>query len=103
MNSLLENMPKYTIIVVNYNGGDLVLACLESVFYHTGDFELIMVDNNSTDQSALQAIRRFPQIILLKNERNLGFAAANNVAIRKARGGWIVLLNPDTVVTGNWL
>jgi GT2 family glycosyltransferase len=40
---------------------------------------------------------------LLKNERNLGFAAANNVGIRKARGDWIVLLNPDTIVTGNWL
>jgi GT2 family glycosyltransferase len=62
-----------------------------------------LVDNASTDQSALQAISRFPQTTLLKNERNLGFAAANNVGIKKARGRWIVLLNPDTILTRNWL
>jgi GT2 family glycosyltransferase len=99
----MESLPKCSIIIVNYNGGNLVLGCLESVFQHTSDFELILVDNNSTDQSALQAICRFPQITLLKNERNIGFAAANNVGIRNARAGWIVLLNPDTVVMRNWL
>jgi GT2 family glycosyltransferase len=100
---LIESSPKYSIIVVNYNGGNQILACLESVFQHTSNFEVILVDNNSTDQSAALAIRRFSQIMLLKNERNLGFAAANNVGMKKARGAWIVLLNPDTVVTVNWL
>jgi GT2 family glycosyltransferase len=49
------------------------------------------------------AATRFPEITLLKNEQNLGFAQANNQGLRKARGEWIVLLNPDTVVTHNWL
>jgi GT2 family glycosyltransferase len=99
----MESLPKYSIIVVNYNGGPLVLACLESVFQHSRDFELILVDNNSSDQSALLATRRFPQIILLRNRQNLGFAKANNLGIRRARGDWIVLLNPDTAVTHSWL
>jgi GT2 family glycosyltransferase len=99
----MERPPKYSIIVVNYNGGALVLRCLESVFQHTSDFELILVDNDSSDQSALIAATRFPQITLLKNERNLGFAKANNLGLKRARGDWIVLLNPDTVVTRDWL
>lgn len=100
---MTESSPKHSIIIVNYNGGSQVLACLESVFQQTSNFELILVDNNSTDESAALSIRRFPQTILLRNERNLGFAAANNLGIRKARGDWIVLLNPDTIVTGKWL
>jgi GT2 family glycosyltransferase len=99
----MENPLKYSIIVVNYNGGELVLKCIESVLQNTSDFELILVDNNSSDNSALLATSRFPQIALVKNEENLGFAKANNIGVRRARGNWIVLLNPDTVVTRDWL
>jgi GT2 family glycosyltransferase len=100
---ILVKPPKYSIIIVNFNGGPLIMKCLDSVFQHTSDFELILVDNNSTDQSAAEAIRRYPQITLLKNQRNLGFAAANNVGIGKSRGSWIVLLNPDTIATNGWV
>lgn len=100
---VMQKVPKYSIIIVNYNGGTQVLKCLESVFQHTTDFELILVDNNSTDQSASQAKNRFPQIVMIKNDRNLGFAKANNVGLGSSRGYWIVLLNPDTVVTSGWL
>ena len=100
---LTERLPKYSIIVVNYNGGQLLLNCLESVFQHTNDFELILVDNNSSDHSVPQAVARFPQIALVRNETNLGFANANNGGLRRVRGQWIVLLNPDTLVTNNWL
>jgi len=99
----MENPPKYSIIIVNYNGGALILRCLESVFQHTSDFELILVDNGSSDGSALTASSRFPQITLLVNQGNLGFAKANNQGFSKARGEWIVLLNPDTLVTSDWL
>jgi GT2 family glycosyltransferase len=95
--------PKYSIIIVNYNGGDLILKCLESVFQHTSNFELILVDNGSTDGSSRTASDHFPRIILLVNEGNLGFATANNLGVSKARGEWIVLLNPDTIVTHSWL
>ena len=101
--TILDGRPRYSIIVVNFNGGELIIKCLESVFEHTSDFELVLVDNNSTDQSASHAIRRFPQITLLKNDRNIGFAAANNLGIRRSQGRWIVLLNPDTEVTRDWL
>jgi GT2 family glycosyltransferase len=98
-----EIAPKYSIIIVNFNGGALLARCLESVFQHTTDFELILIDNNSKDQSSEEAMVRFPSIILVKNERNVGFAKANNVGIVKAKGNWKVLLNPDTIVTGYWL
>jgi GT2 family glycosyltransferase len=64
---------------------------------------LILVDNNSSDGSALLATSRFPQIIPLRNRLNLGFAKANNLALRRALGSWRVLLNPDTIVTRDWL
>lgn len=99
----MQRAPKYSIIIVNYNGGAHLLECLQSIFQHTTDFELILVDNNSMDQSASQAKNRFPQMILIKNDRNLGFAKANNVGLRSSLGHWIVLLNPDTVVTNGWL
>jgi GT2 family glycosyltransferase len=100
---ILEERPRYSIIIVNFNGGEFLINCLDSVFRHTSNFELILADNNSTDESALQATCRFAQVTLLKNERNMGFARANNAAIRKSQGDWIVLLNPDTIVTANWL
>jgi len=100
---LAPTSPRYSIIIVNYNGGPVVLNCLESVFQHSTNFELILVDNNSSDRSHLQASIRFPQIVLVSNEQNLGFAKANNVALSRAQGRWIVLLNPDTIVTSNWL
>jgi GT2 family glycosyltransferase len=98
-----ESVPKYSIIIVNFNGGTMLAKCLDSVFQHTADFELVLVDNNSTDQSSEEALVRFPTITLVKNARNVGFAKANNVGIMKAKGDWKVLLNPDTIVTSHWL
>ncbi len=93
----------YTIIIVNHNGGILLRNCLESVFQHSDDFELILVDNDSTDGSDSEAAQLFPKTITVKNHRNVGFAKANNLGILRARGRWIVLLNPDTTVTPRWL
>jgi GT2 family glycosyltransferase len=98
-----EIVPKYSIIIVNYNAGALLAKCLDSVFRHTTDFELILVDNNSTDESSEEAIIGFPGITMLKNAKNEGFAKANNVGLMKAKGNWIVLLNPDTIVSSHWL
>ena len=93
----------YSIIVVNFNGGSKLVECVESVFRFTSDFELILVDNSSADDSVARVATGFPEVIILRNAANIGFARANNVAIRKAKGRWIVLLNPDTKVTKNWL
>ncbi|MGI9014866.1 MAG: glycosyltransferase family 2 protein [Phycisphaerales bacterium] len=89
-----------TIIVVSYNTRDLTLQCLRSVVAETSDvsFEVIVIDNASTDGSAEAIENEFPNLTLIKREDNLGFAAANNVAVELARGEYLLLLNPDTIV-----
>lgn len=92
--------PELSIIVVSYNTRALTLACLESVFAETRrtSFEIIVVDNASNDGSADAIAAGFPEVPLIRAESNLGFAGANNLGARRARGELILLLNPDTVV-----
>ncbi|MBT8485796.1 MAG: glycosyltransferase family 2 protein [Phycisphaerales bacterium] len=89
-----------TIVIVSWNTCDLLRACLESVFAQTGTLaaEVVVVDNASHDGSADMVERAFPAVRLIRNDRNAGFAAANNQALRHARGRYVLLLNPDTVV-----
>ena len=91
-----------TIIIVNYNTRALLLACLESIdsSLHP-DWEIIVVDNGSTDDSIPELKRTFPALRLIENKKNLGFAAANNQAIRIAKGKYVLLLNSDTEVKDN--
>lgn len=93
-------MQTLTVIVVSYNTRDLTRACLESIYRETAlpDFEVIVVDNASTDGSAEMIRDEFPQVRLLALEKNVGFGAANNRAAAEANGRYILLLNPDTVV-----
>lgn len=88
-----------SVIVVNWNTKDLVTQCLQSVHDTIGslDFEIIVVDNASTDGSPEMVCERFPQVRLLDNRENVGFAVANNQAIRASQGRYILLLNSDTV------
>ena len=76
---------------------------MESVFRSTRNFELIVVDNGSSDGSDTLIAQRFPKVNIVKNRENLGFAKASNIGIRIAVAPWIVLLNPDTRVTTDWL
>jgi GT2 family glycosyltransferase len=100
----LSSLPvDYSIIVVNYNGGSKLYDCVDSVFKFTSNFELFLVDNGSTDGSVSRVASDFPETIVLNNPTNVGFAPANNIAIKRAKGRWIVLLNPDTRVTQSWL
>lgn len=87
-----------SIIIVNYNVKDLLRRCLSSIFGFQKDvnFEVMVIDNNSEDQSTKMVSEKFPQVKLLENKRNLGFSAACNQGIRKSRGRYILLLNPDT-------
>ena len=92
--------PEVSIIVVSYQTRDMTVACLDSLYRETTatDFELIVVDNASDDGS-VEAIRAAaPGARLIPLDRNIGFAAANNLAAETARGRYILLLNPDTVV-----
>lgn len=91
--------PVLSILVVSYNTREMTLACLRSVVDQTQTpFELIVIDNASTDGSAQAIQAEFPNITLLAEHQNHGFAGANNIAARHAIAPWILLLNPDTVV-----
>ncbi len=89
-----------TVIIVNYNTRQLLLNCLKSIYEQTQEitFEVIVVDNASVDGSVEAVTQAFPQVHLMANRKNLGFAAANNQGIRSSGGRYILLLNPDTVV-----
>lgn len=84
--------PDVTVVVVNYNGGDLAPACLESI---PPGAETIVVDNGSRDGSPEAIAGRFPAVRLLRNPVNRGFAAAVNRALEEARGRYVCLLNND--------
>lgn len=88
-----------SIIVVNWNTRDMLRDCLRSIGVQTNrDHEIIVVDNASGDGSSRMVKEDFPKIRLITNDRNLGFAAANNQGIAIATGRNILLLNPDTLV-----
>ena len=92
-----------SIIIVNWNTRDLLAACLESVHQDVETLagwsvETFVVDNASSDGSPQMVRERFPWVRLIENEENLGFAAANNQALRQARGRYALLLNSDTEV-----
>jgi GT2 family glycosyltransferase len=89
-----------SILIVSYNTRELTTACIQSVVQHVRDvsYELLVVDNASEDGSA-DAIRALvPQARLFALQKNIGFAAANNLASCEARGEYLLLLNPDTLL-----
>lgn len=89
-----------SVVVVSYNTCELLAACLESVLRQplTHTFDVWVVDNASGDGSAGMVRERFPNVRLIANAQNLGFAAANNQAIRASRGRYLLILNPDTEI-----
>lgn len=88
-----------SIIIVNWNSGKLLSGCLSSIYKSNKNlsFEIFVVDNSSSDRS-LTCLEKFLKVKLIENEKNLGFAKANNKAIRKSKGRYILLLNPDTIL-----
>lgn len=92
-----------SIIIVSYNTKKLTSDCLRSLYRQTSgvDFEAIVVDNASTDGSQEMVKRDFPQAILIENQNNLGFGAANNRGRALAKGKYILYLNSDTLLLNN--
>lgn len=92
--------PTISIIVVSYNTREMTLACLRSVIAETREtgFEILVVDNASADGSAAAIAAEFPDIRLMAETDNHGFAKSNNIAAREARGAYLLLLNPDTLI-----
>lgn len=89
-----------SIIIVNWNTKQILQECLRSIYRETHDltFEIIVVDNASTDGSQAMLDEHFPQIIKRYNHDNLGFAKANNVGLAAATGEYVLFLNSDTVL-----
>ena len=98
------SVPKVSIIIVNYNGKELLQKCLDSLLNVKYDnFEIILVDNNSTDGTVEFITKNHPSIILIKLDSNKGFAEPNNIAAKIAKGEYLLFLNNDTVVTHNFI
>lgn len=97
--------PSITVVIVNYNGGAFIQEAVNSLAQQScKDFELIVFDNASTDGSAdTLNLSSLPNAQLVRNPENLGFAGGNNKAAERARGQWLVLLNPDTIAEPDWL
>lgn len=100
---VMGNMMQVSIIIVNYNTKKLLRDCLKSIFRQTIgiSFEVIVSDNGSEDGSLEMMASEFPQVILLENNANLGFGAANNRGLEIAKGEFIFYLNSDTILLNN--
>lgn len=106
--AIRDRLPSVSVIILAYNNLEFSRACIESVLKHTQypDFEIIIVDNGSSDGS-IEYFRemgnRHSVITVVRNEENLGFAGGNNIGIDVATGEIVILLNNDTYVTPGWL
>ena len=87
-----------SIIIVSFNTKAFLARCLESLFkkLKKNTFEVIVIDNESSDGSAEMVKKNFPKVNFIQNKKNLGFGEANNLAAKKALGKYLVFLNPDT-------
>ena len=98
----MSENPLVSVIVLNYNAGELLLNCIESIKKSAyKNLEIIVVDNISTDKSQEICKEKHPDIKLIQNDENFGYCEGNNIGIRKARGDFIMILNPDTIVEPN--
>lgn len=103
-----NTVPKVSIVVLTYNNLELNKICINSILDNTAypNFELIIVDNDSNDgtKEYLSIIeKKYSKVKVFFNEKNIGFAAGNNIGIKEAQGNYVVLLNNDTIVTKGWL
>ena len=88
---------KVSVIIVNYNGMSYLEACLRSVLAQkVPDFEVILVDNKSSDGSLEHVRRMFPDLLAVANEKNLGYTVGINSGISRAKGKYLAPLNVDT-------
>lgn len=96
---------KVSVIIVNYNVRYFLEVCVDSVLKATAglEAEVIVVDNNSADDSLQMLRERFPQVIRIENKENTGFSRANNQGVNIARGEYVLFLNPDTVMPEDFL
>ncbi len=104
-----ERIPSISIIVLTYNNLEYNRLCIDSILKKTAypNYELIIVDNQSTDGTIVYLSeleqKKIPNVKIIFNDKNSGFAGGNNIGIQNAKGNYVLLLNNDTVVTRGWL
>ncbi len=96
-------MPQISFLIVNWNGLPVLPKCLQSIesTCHELSYEVLVADNNSTDDSVSVIRKQFPQVKLLQNHENLFFAAPTNTLARQAKGNFLMLMNNDIVLKKN--
>ena len=103
----MKNQPAASIIILTYNNLEMTRQCIDSIYARTSvPFELILVDNASADETPAYLARlksEKPNVHLILNKENLGFAKGNNQGAEAAQGEYLVFLNNDTIVTRGWL
>lgn len=101
---MITDTPLVSIIIANWNGRRYLEKCLDSVYLQTyKNIEVIVVDNNSQDDSVDFIMRRFSDVRLVRNNKNHGFAKANNIGIRLSKGEYIATINNDTEAEPEWI
>ncbi|HEX7018110.1 MAG TPA: glycosyltransferase family 2 protein [Patescibacteria group bacterium] len=102
----MSSKPEVSVIIINYNGREYLPTCLsalEKLAFPKTKYEVIVVDNNSQDNSVVYIKKNFPEVTVIQSQENLGFARGNNVGVHHARGKYVVFLNTDTQVRPDWL
>ena len=97
------NVPKLAVVILNYNGRSFLEKFLPSVIAHSKGHPIVVADNASTDDSIAFLHANFPQVQLLKNTGNFGFAKGYNIALNQVNAEYFVLLNSDVQTTDNWI
>ena len=100
----MSELPHVTIIVLNWNGRSYLDSCLTALSrLDYPRYSVVLVDNASSDDSVAFVQQQFPQVNIVQNRRNLGYAGGNNLALRNLQSEFAVLVNPDIVVNRQWL
>ncbi len=99
----MTNSINLSIIIVNFNSGNYIFQTIQSIYRFPPEinFEIIVVDNNSTDGSSEKIKNEFPEVILIELSKNTGFGYANNVGVKNSKGKYILILNNDTEIIDN--
>ncbi len=104
MTTVNHSPPSVTIVVLNWNASHFLPDCLTALLdLNYSNFQVVVVDNNSSDDSVEMVRRSFPNVKLISSQTNRGFAAGNNLALHQSDTDFVVLVNPDVIVDSDWL
>lgn len=98
------NYPFVSVIVLSYQGKDIIGKCLKKILKSNyPSFEVVVVDNGSTDGTSAYVKRNFKNVRIIRSEKNLGFGGGNNLGFRKTRGKYVAFVNSDAEISKTWL